>query len=294
MTEKVANGTTVSKENGNERLTWLRDNGFVITLEFKNDKGQVVDTAEAVNYWGVLHLAHEEGLKRVTTGHIQLPAKDNLSTAIFWAEVETKKGVFKKYGDANPENVNSRVRKHLIRVAETRAVARALRDAVDIGLVCAEELESEVDTNGLARKLAAAKIAPNGDKPPTSSKPDAPPAAAAAPVKPKSPQGQRGGNGNKAEHKPAERTEAVSPKAQTSRLPVPSAGPNGDYRMSDRQRNYLFRLVSDLGHQGEEAHEFLKEKLQVESLKLATKQQANEIITELLRVIQEEKVELPF
>jgi len=34
--------------------------------------------------------------------------------------------------------------------------------------------------------------------------------------------------------------------------------------------------------------------LQVDSLKLATKQQANEIITELLRVIQEEKVELPF
>lgn len=295
MTEKAANNTAVSNENGNERLTWLRDNGFIVVLEFKDDRGKVVDTAEAVNYWGVLHLAHEDQLKRVNTGHLQLPNKDNQLTAVFWAEVETKKGVFKKHGDANPENVNSRVRKHLIRVAETRAVARALRDAVDIGLVCAEELESEVDANGLVRKLAAAKTAPNGDRPSASSKPDAPPAATATPARPKSPQGQRGGNGNKAEHKPTRRTEVVSPNAQTSRLPDPSVGSNGDYRMSERQRNYLFRLASNLGYQNGNAHTYLKDIFQVESLKQVTKVQANEGINLLLEKLKEKEEEvLPF
>ena len=294
MVETVRKAAPPSGENGNERLKWLRDRGFVYILEFKNDQGKVVDTAEAVNYWGLLTLAYEEGLKRVNTGHVQLPNKENDMTAVFWAEVETKRGTFKKHGDAHPKNVNTRMQKHLIPLSETRAIARAFRDALDIGLVCAEELDVEMDPEELRRKLAASKAQRDGHRPPESPKKDPPPAAAAAPVRPKSPQGQRGGNGNKAEHRRAERTEVVSTGQQTSRLPVPSAGPNGDYRMSDRQRNYLFRLASDMGYQGEEAHEFLKKKLKVDSLKLATKQQANELINEFLTVLQEEKEELPF
>jgi|GEM_PF-771190 len=294
MAETARTSAPTATENGNERLKWLRDRGFIYILEFKDERGKVVDTAEAVNYWGLLTLVHEEGLKRVNTQHVQLPNKENDMTAVFWAEVETKRGTFKKHGDANPKNANARMQKHLIPLAETRAIARAFRDALDIGLVCAEELDIELDANDLKRKLAASKAPRDGQRPPESPKKDPPPAAAAAPVRPKSPQGQRGGNGNKPEHKRTERTEAVSPHAQTSRLPVPSAGPNGDYRMSDRQRNYLFRLASDMGYQGGEAHEFLKKKLRVESLKLATKQQANELINEFLTVLQEEKEELPF
>jgi hypothetical protein len=47
---------------------------------------------------------------------------------------------FSGYGDANPSNVSSVVRGAEMRVAETRAVNRALRKAYGIGLVSAEEL----------------------------------------------------------------------------------------------------------------------------------------------------------
>jgi hypothetical protein len=47
------------------------------------------------------------------------------------------------YGDANPSNVSSVVRGAEMRVAETRAVNRALRKAYGVGLCSVEELGSQ-------------------------------------------------------------------------------------------------------------------------------------------------------
>lgn len=54
--------------------------------------------------------------------------------------VVTQRGAFTGLGDANPRNVNARIAPHFVRMAETRALARALRAALDIGvLVAAKE-----------------------------------------------------------------------------------------------------------------------------------------------------------
>jgi hypothetical protein len=49
---------------------------------------------------------------------------------------------FVGYGDADPSNVSSRVHGAEMRVAETRAVSRALRKAYGIGLCSVEEMRS--------------------------------------------------------------------------------------------------------------------------------------------------------
>ena len=93
-----------------------------------------------VLYAGLLDQAHAEGLKRITTKLLQAPTPENGQMAIVWAEVETAKGVFSGLGDATPANVGKMVASHLLRMAETRSKARALRDAINVGTVALEEL----------------------------------------------------------------------------------------------------------------------------------------------------------
>ncbi|MDE2096693.1 MAG: hypothetical protein KGL39_05545 [Patescibacteria group bacterium] len=94
-----------------------------------------------VLYAGLLDLAHMLGLQTIKTTLLQIPSTDNGETAIVYAEVTiTDHGTYTGLGDANPGNVSAPMRPHIIRLAETRAKARALRDAVNVGTVALEEL----------------------------------------------------------------------------------------------------------------------------------------------------------
>ncbi|HEU5316210.1 MAG TPA: hypothetical protein VFX49_08890 [Chloroflexota bacterium] len=93
-----------------------------------------------VLYAGLLDLAHERGLKAVTTTLVQIPSDLNGGVAIVHATVETSQGTFTGLGDAAADNVSRMMVPHLIRMAETRAKARALRDAVNVGVTALEEL----------------------------------------------------------------------------------------------------------------------------------------------------------
>lgn len=101
-------------------------------------------------YAGLLDQAHREGLKRITTKLLQAPNDENGQLAICYAEVETGKGIFSGIGDASPQNVGRMIALHTIRMAETRAKARALRDAINVGVTALEELaeEEELETSG--------------------------------------------------------------------------------------------------------------------------------------------------
>ena len=98
------------------------------------------DGKEAVAYAELLKMAHEEGLKSIATQLLLTPNEENGRLAIVKAVVEVERGHFEGLGDADPTSVEGFLAPHLIRVAETRAKARALRDAVNCGIVSFEEL----------------------------------------------------------------------------------------------------------------------------------------------------------
>ncbi len=98
-----------------------------------------------VLYAGLLDAAHRQGLKDITTTVAQIPTPENGNVAVCHAVVETERGRFTGIGDASPENVAPLMRPHMIRLAETRAKARALRDAVNVSVASIEEIDGDDD-----------------------------------------------------------------------------------------------------------------------------------------------------
>ncbi|MCL5957841.1 MAG: hypothetical protein M1358_00740 [Chloroflexi bacterium] len=117
-----------------------------------------------VLYQCLLDEGHSQGLKRISTMLIQAPAESNGNVAICSAEVETEKGIFSGLGDASPDNVKASMVNCLVRLAETRAKARALRDAVNVGAVAVEELSEEIaaEQEGQSESAPADQPSRNG------------------------------------------------------------------------------------------------------------------------------------
>ena len=99
-----------------------------------------------VLFAGLLDEAHARGLKGIDTDLVQVPTADNGNVAVVKATVEMEDGrTFSGIGDASPDNVGRGIVPHIIRMAETRAKARALRDAVNVGSTALEELSDGDD-----------------------------------------------------------------------------------------------------------------------------------------------------
>src|SRR5215217_6250899 len=104
-----------------------------------------------VLFAGLLDEAHNRGLRGIDTELVQVPTPDNGNVAVVKATVEMEgpdegQGrTFSGIGDASPENVGRNIVPHIIRMAETRAKARALRDAVNVGATALEELSDGDD-----------------------------------------------------------------------------------------------------------------------------------------------------
>lgn len=167
-----------------------------------------------VLYAGLLDEAHQQGLRGIKTELVQAPVAQNGNVAICVAEVMTEKGTFTGIGDADPSNVNRMMVNALIRMAETRAKARALRDAVNVAMVAIEELsESAPETLMIDDLQETAQTA----LPAASATPAAVPAAAPATIVSLASVRQQA-----ATHAVAESTTAAGPSVPLPTPPTPA------------------------------------------------------------------------
>ena len=143
-----------------QRKTSMKQS-FIVNIAIKDREGRVVGQKQVIRYEGLLAQAHEDGLRSVHTELVQIPSKANGDVAIVRAVVITCRGTFEGIGDASPANVNARVAGALIRVSETRAKARALRDACNAGMLALEELDdvNELDAADVAERPVPARAA---------------------------------------------------------------------------------------------------------------------------------------
>ena len=127
------------------------DNKFILPLNGK----------EFVKFEGLLDMFHQNGGKSIKTAII---LEEPL---IIQATVEGETGTFQGIGDASPDNTNSMVAKHSIRMAETRAIARALRWYNNIGMATVEELGGDNKVEKPKKYEFAQQSAPPEEEYPT-------------------------------------------------------------------------------------------------------------------------------
>ena len=191
----------------------------------------------------LLQRAHTEGLRRVRTRIVQVPVRENGYLAVAHAEVRVTKGTFTGVGDASPENVDPPFAVHGVRVAESRALARAFRFALGVADVCQEELGgTDVAQHPPVRTVSAR---------------DSRVRSMGGPVPPPPSSGVR--------------TFAAPQPQQQERKPA-------DLAMSDAQRKKLFRLAFDLGATKDSARDFILQAAEVGRLEWMNREVASKTI----------------
>ena len=130
-----------------------------------------IEGREFVKYPGLLDLGHQKGLDSIKVEPLQLPSPENSYFAVCKAVVMSKKGeTFTDIGDACPENCSKLVSRHLLRMASTRSIARALRSFTNIGMTCLEELDdSAFKGNGNSNNKAKPRARKSPSKIPAQS-----------------------------------------------------------------------------------------------------------------------------
>lgn len=101
-----------------------------------------------VLFKALLAMATERGLEGIASELIQAPSSENQQTAIVRADV-TLRGengaprIFSCLGDASPET--TKIKGAYVRMAETRAIGRALRMGLNIGETAFEEIGPDAE-----------------------------------------------------------------------------------------------------------------------------------------------------
>jgi predicted nucleic acid-binding Zn finger protein len=179
-----------------------------------------IEGKEFVKYPGLLDLAHQHGIASIEVDIVQMPTKENGNFAVCRATVVSKVGeTYTDIGDANPNNCSSKVARHLLRMASTRSIARALRSYTNVGMTALEEL---ADFNDAIPEAAQPKKTTS--KPKATKKP-----AAKAPKKTPTKTGKATGSKDAG---------AQTPKEESTSNSNPKTQP----KMSEAQKRAIYNL----------------------------------------------------
>jgi hypothetical protein len=131
-------------------------------LSVKNGDLQVISRQWYVTHTGLLGLARRRRCSGIHVEAVDSLCDSAASRYVLKATVFPSKSSsgFVGYGDADPSNVSSLVHGAEMRVAETRAVNRALRKAYGIGICSIEEIGTTPNTG---EKLPPQKANGNGN-----------------------------------------------------------------------------------------------------------------------------------
>jgi hypothetical protein len=135
----------LGRKNYQSLVRLSQDYGFSIAL------GDLLflDGSWYVSHTGLIRLANRASCAGIQVQPLREFCDASVSRWVFKATVykSPRSRGFVGYGDADPSNVSSLVHGAEMRVAETRAVNRALRKAYGIGLCSVEELGSAPRSN---------------------------------------------------------------------------------------------------------------------------------------------------
>jgi len=125
-------------------LKLLRELTTVFGFSVEHGEIRVVDGHWYVTHSGLLQLAARRRCSSIRVEPVSQFSNPSMNRWVFKCTVHKSRSSrgFVGFGDADPSNVSPVVRGAEMRVAETRAVNRALRKAYGIGLCSVEELGS--------------------------------------------------------------------------------------------------------------------------------------------------------
>lgn len=229
-----------------------------------------IDGKSFVLYSGILDWATQCGLQKLECEILQFPNTENSNTCICKAMATFENGkIFVDIGDANMTNCNSKVSKHLIRMASTRAKARVLRDASNIGITCLEELGDLNDVAGEERTNAQAnKPRQQRTSPPQKAvveRPQPAPSPATVP---------QPALNNVAESKqPKAASSAEKPNTATTQPVIPQTSPSATVvpAMSEAQKRAVLNLSRRRGIPETQIEDMAKEQFGISFTELTVK-----------------------
>ena len=125
------------------QLQVLRELSRSLLLSVRSGDLLLLDGKWYVTHSGLLRVAQRRRCSSIKTELAESVSNPGEARWVFKATViKSKSASFVGYGDADPSNVSSLVHGAEMRVAETRAVNRALRKAYGIGICSLEEIGS--------------------------------------------------------------------------------------------------------------------------------------------------------